>query len=70
MLNVFLNALLIADKEGSLEIDVAHLLAALNGPAAEGDYSDSAGPYAPVPHHDKPLSSEARAAIAAACRSD
>jgi hypothetical protein len=68
VLDVFFKALLLAEKESAPEIGVDHLFAALNSPTTESRrVEQSAGPYVPAPHRDKAFSSEARAAVEAAC---
>jgi hypothetical protein len=64
---VFLRALLLAEKEGAREIGIDHLLAALDSPAIETNLSGaSTEPFVPVPRVDKIFSSQAQAAITAA----
>lgn len=65
VMEVFCKALILAEKENAAEISVDHLLAALDTPTAER-IEQLTGPFLPVPHRDKPLSSDARAAIEAA----
>jgi hypothetical protein len=68
VVEVFFKALLLAEKESAPEIGVDHLLAALDSPTIESQpVEQSTGPYVPIPHRDKALSSEAKAAIEAAC---
>jgi hypothetical protein len=65
---VFFKASLVAETESAPEIGVDHLLAALDGQTTESKpVEQSAGLYVPIPHRDKALSSEAKAAIEAAC---
>ena len=67
VIGVFLKALILAEKEGASEIGVHHLLAALDTPTTESKpVEQSPGAFAPVPHRDKALSSQAQAAIEAA----
>jgi hypothetical protein len=64
----FFKALLLAEKESAPEIGVDHLLAALDSTTIESKpVEQSTGPYVPIPHRDKAFSSEAKAAIEAAC---
>jgi hypothetical protein len=64
---VFARALILAEKENAPEIGVDHLLAALDMPTADRKPVDqSPGSLLPSPHRDKPLSSDAKAAIEAA----
>ena len=67
VMGVFCKAHILAESENAAEIGVDHLLSALESPAAV-DHSTlhAPGPYLPAPHRDKPLSSQARAAIKAA----
>jgi hypothetical protein len=68
VVEVFFKALLLAEKESASEIGVDHLLAALDSPTSEDKpVQQSARPYVPIPHRDKAFSSEAKAAIEAAC---
>ena len=67
-IQVLLQAFLLAENEGAAEIGVDHLLAALDQPEFESEAAlPPAGALAPVPRRDKPLSSDACAAIEAAC---
>jgi hypothetical protein len=67
VIEVFLKALILAEKENAPEIGVDHLLAALDTPTAERKpVEQSPGPFVPASHRDKPLSSQAKAAIEAA----
>lgn len=67
-IQVLLQAFLLADKEGVPEISVDHLLAALDHPEFESEAArQPVELFTPVPHRDKPLASEACAAIEAAC---
>ncbi|HKW96832.1 MAG TPA: hypothetical protein VJN43_03820 [Bryobacteraceae bacterium] len=67
-IQALLQAFLLAEKEEASEIGVHHLLAALDHPEFESEAAlPPAGPFTPVPRQDKPLSSDACAAIEAAC---
>jgi len=67
VVEVFLKALILAENEEAPEIAVDHLLAALNSPTPEREpVEQSTRPFAPAPHRDKALSSEAQKAIAKA----
>ena|SRR5690242_7703438 len=67
VMEVFCKALILAEGENAAEIGVDHLVAARESPAAvNGPAVQAAGCYLPAPHRDKPLSSQARAAIEAA----
>lgn len=68
VVEVFFKALLLSEKESAPEIGVDHVLAALDSPTTESKSVErSTGPYVPIPHQDKAFSSEAKAAIEAAC---
>src|ERR1043166_1165268 len=67
MMEVFAKALSLAERENAPEIGVDHLMAALDTPTAERKpLEQSLGPLLPSPHRDKPLSSQATAALEAA----
>jgi hypothetical protein len=67
VIEVFFKALILAEEEGAPEIGVDHLLAAMDSPTTANEpVEQTMGPFVPVPHRDKPLSSEAKTAIEAA----
>jgi hypothetical protein len=68
VVEVFLKASLLSEKEGASEIDVDHLVAALDSSTTESKSTEQAtAPSVPIPHQDKTFSNEAKAAIEAAC---
>jgi hypothetical protein len=67
VIELFVKALILAEKENASEIGVDHLLTALDSPTTRTEaVEQSMGPLVPTPHRDKPFSSEARTAIEAA----
>jgi hypothetical protein len=67
VIEVFIKALILAEKEDAPEIGIDHLLTALDSQAAESKpVEQSTGPFVPAPHRDLALSSKVQAAIEAA----
>jgi hypothetical protein len=67
IMKVLCKALMLAEEENAAEIDVDHVLAALDTPVTVTEPAErTLGPYLPSPHRGKPLSNGAKAAIEAA----
>src|SRR5258708_35285154 len=62
LVEVFIRALMLAESAGASEIEPSHLLTSLDLMAAEKQPTP-APPFEPVPAHDLPVSSEARAIL-------
>jgi len=63
-MEVFFQALILADNENAHEIGIDHLLAALDSSTTATDSVEHpAGPFVPAPHRGKPLSAEVKKAF-------